>query len=180
MSTARILWFLLVALLLLPAGAALAADKEKPADAVLGKWWFPKKNGKMEIYRDGDKFFGKVIAYDEEGALDKNNPDPELAKRPFVGIIMLGDFVYNADKEVWDSGTIYDGDNGKTYKCKMWFEDGDLSQLQARGFIGVALLGRTETFARVTKEEEEAAAKALAAKAAAEATAADKEEKSDK
>ncbi|MBX3411513.1 MAG: DUF2147 domain-containing protein [Pirellulales bacterium] len=166
MTTARWLLLFLLASVLLPAGAVLAADKEDPAKAVLGKWWFPKRNGKMEIYRDGDKFFGKVIAYDEEGALDKNNPDPELAKRPFVGITMLGDFVYNAGKEVWDSGFIYDGDNGKTYKCKMWFDDGDLSKLQARGFIGVALLGRTETFERVTKAEEEAEAKAAAAKTA--------------
>lgn len=157
--TARLFCFV-AALLLLPAGTAWGADKADPADAVLGKWWFPKKNGKMEIYREDGKFFGKVIAYDEEGALDKNNPDAELAKRPFVGILMLEDFVYNADDEVWDSGTIYDGDNGKTYKCKMWFEDGDLSQLKARGFIGFSLLGRTETFARVTKAEEAADAAA--------------------
>jgi len=162
--TARLFCFM-VALLLLPARAAWTADSAKPADAVLGKWWFPKKNGKMEIYLEDGKYFGKVIAYDEEGSLDNNNPDAELAKRPFVGILMLENFVYNADDAVWDSGTIYDGDNGKTYKCKMWFEDGDLNQLKARGFIGFSLLGRTETFTRVTKAEE-AAEKAAAAESA--------------
>lgn len=131
---------------------ALAAE---PADAVLGKWWFPEKNGKMEVFREGDKYFGKVIAYDKPDELDKNNPDPELRERRFVGILMLHDFVYDAEEEEWTDGTIYDGDSGKTYQCTMWFEDGDLTKLNARGYIGFALLGRTEIFTRVKPEEED-------------------------
>lgn len=136
-----------------------AADNERAAitegpDAVLGQWWFPKKNGKMEVYREGDMYFGKVIEYEKPGQLDEKNPDPALKTRPFVGVVMLNDFRYDSQKQNWVDGTIYDGDNGKTYKCRMWFEDGNFERLHARGFIGVSILGRTEIFTRVAPEDE--------------------------
>ena len=43
-----------------------AADKA-PGDALLGKWWFPKKNGKLEVRRENGVYFGKIVAYDKEG-----------------------------------------------------------------------------------------------------------------
>lgn len=136
--------------------AAAAAEDRTACDAVLGKWWFPKQNGQMEIRCDKDVYSGKVIAYEKEGALDKNNPDPALRERPFVGVEMLKDFKYDAKKQQWSSGTIYDGDSGKTYKCTLWFKDGDTSRLNARGYVGISVLGRTEVFTRVTESEEKA------------------------
>ncbi len=85
------------------------------------------------------KYFGKVIAYDKVGSLDKHNPDPELAKRPFIGVEMLSDFVYNPKKKQWADGTIYDGRQCKTYSCTLWFENNDMNQLYGRGYIGVSL-----------------------------------------
>lgn len=142
--------------------AALAADKKSPADSLLGKWWFPKKNGKMEVYREGDKYFGKVISYEKSEQLDENNPDPALRSRKFVGILMMQDFVYDADDEKWIDGTIYDADSGKTYSCNLWYKDGDPNSLNVRGYVGISILGRTEIFTRVTAEEEAAEAAELA------------------
>ncbi len=153
-------------------GAALHAA-DAPGDAILGKWWFPKKNGQMEITQEKGVYSGKVVAYDDEAALDKHNPDPELAKRPFLGILMLQDFTYDADGAQWVDGTIYDGESGKTYKCKMWFDEGDKVKLNVRGFIGIAILGRTEIFTRVTAEDERRAAEEAARKAAAKKDAAE-------
>lgn len=137
------------------ATSALAEDRAA-CDAILGKWWFPKRNGQMEIRCDKDVYSAKVIAYDKKDALDKNNPDPALRERPFVGVEMLKDFKYDAKKQTWAGGTIYDGDSGKTYKCALWFKDGDTSRLNARGYVGISVLGRTEVFARVTESEEKA------------------------
>jgi len=145
--------FLLVAAVLL-AAATVRAEDQPAGDAVLGKWWFPKKNGKMEVRREKGIYTGKVVAYDKPGALDKNNPDPELRKRPFVGVEMLQDFTYDAKKKQWSGGTIYDGDSGKTYNCTLWFDDEDTSQLSARGYVGISLFGRTEVFTRVTDKED--------------------------
>jgi uncharacterized protein (DUF2147 family) len=158
MKTRKLVLFVL-ALLLIPSLGAIAAEPPA-ADAVLGKWWFPKKNGHFEITESGGVYKGTVVAYDDAAALDKNNPDPELAKRKFIGIDMLSNFKYDADEKQWLGGTIYDGDSGKTYKCTMWFEQNKPDELYARGYIGIALLGRTEVFKRVTAEDEKAAEQA--------------------
>jgi uncharacterized protein (DUF2147 family) len=124
----------------------------------LGKWWFPKKNGQLEIKKANGIYTGQVIAYDDPEALDKNNPDPKLAKRKFIGIEMLSNFKYDSSKNQWSDGTIYDGDSGKTYNCSLWFDKGKPTELRARGYIGISLLGRTEVFQRVTAADEKAAA----------------------
>lgn len=118
-------------------------------DAVVGQYWLPDRDGQFEIYRQGDLYFGKVIAYEIADALDENNPDPEKAKLPFVGSTMFANFSYNQNRARWEGGTIYDARSGETYKCRMWFEDDDLAVLSARGYVGSPLFGRTETFARV-------------------------------
>lgn len=49
--------------------------------------------------------------------------------------------------ENYEGGEILDPDNGKTYKCKMKL-DGTGNQLEVRGFIGVSLFGRSQTWIR--------------------------------
>jgi uncharacterized protein (DUF2147 family) len=46
----------------------------------------------------------------------------------------------------WSGGTIYDPDSGRTYKCRL--EQLDADRLQVRGFIGFALLGRSQVWTR--------------------------------
>ena len=50
--------------------------------------------------------------------------------------------------DVYVGGEILDPDNGKVYRCKMTLEDGG-TKLQVRGFIGVSLFGRTQTWIRI-------------------------------
>jgi uncharacterized protein (DUF2147 family) len=45
-------------------------------------------------------------------------------------------------------GEIYDPVHGKTYKCKMWFEND--KTLRVRGYIGVPALGRTMTWKKIS------------------------------
>ena len=44
----------------------------------------------------------------------------------------------------WTGGEILDPESGKLYKCKMSLAD-DGRKLNVRGFIGISLLGRTQT-----------------------------------
>lgn len=133
---------------LLASPLAFGAEAEIKANDLLGRYWFPDRSGQVELFEKDGKYFGKVISYNVEGQLDSSNPDPELQKRPFVGIEMFSDFEFDADDGHWVDGTIYDADSGTTYSCDLWFEDGDLSTLWARGYIGISLFGRTESFAR--------------------------------
>jgi len=130
-------------------------------DAVTGLWRTPSgDNGAaiVEIVRDGKQFRGTIVWLEKplygpneerpgQPKVDLNNPDPKLRERPVIGLEILHGFKWNARKNRWDGGTIYDPGNGKTYKCKMTLENPDT--LKVRGFIGFSLLGRTEVWHRV-------------------------------
>lgn len=121
-------------------------------DAVLGKWLNANGQGQILIYKRGDQYFGKVVwlrnPRDEAGKpkSDIKNPDERLKGRPLLGAEILKDFEYSGEG-VWDEGSIYDPKTGKTYSCKMSMESSD--KLDIRGFVGISLLGRTETWTRV-------------------------------
>jgi len=51
------------------------------------------------------------------------------------------------DDGVWKGGKILDPDNGKTYSCKMELAAKG-QELDVRGFIGISLIGRTQTWYR--------------------------------
>jgi uncharacterized protein (DUF2147 family) len=136
-------------------------------DAILGTWATdPEAEGgqaHIEIFRDGDTYSGKIVwleeplytADDEDGdegepKIDTNNPDPALQSRPIMGLEMMRGFVFDG-KETWKKGTIYDPDNGKTYKCKLRLGDGGV--LNVRGFIGISMIGRTSQWTQVTTDE---------------------------
>lgn len=128
--------------LLLTCGAMVAAHAQK-ADDVLGIYYTPKKDGKIELFKVGNEYFGKFI-WGEAGRKDTKNPAPALRTRALLGVVFLSNFTYN-DGE-YKGGEIYDPETGKTYTSKMWLKDGNL---KVRGFVGISLLGRTEVFTRV-------------------------------
>ena len=115
-----------------------------------GIYWGPKKDGKIQIVEANGVFSGKLVWVQKPG-VDSKNPDEKLRSRDLVGIPLFQGFHHDSDLK-WKGGTIYDPESGKTYDCKLWFEDGDLSKLKARGFIGISILGRTETFERVAED----------------------------
>jgi uncharacterized protein (DUF2147 family) len=66
--------------------------------------------------------------------------------QPIVGMTIL--WGLKRDDDVWKGGEILDPDNGKTYRCKMTLTDGG-TKLDVRGYIGISLIGRTQTWLRV-------------------------------
>lgn len=66
--------------------------------------------------------------------------------QPIVGMTILTGLKKDG-KGVWAGGEILDPGNGKTYRCKVKLVDGG-TKLEVRGFIGVSLLGRTQTWIR--------------------------------
>jgi len=125
------------------------------SDDILGIWLNEDKDAHVEIYKEGDKYFGKIVwlkfPIDEETGkpkVDDENPDEELRDQPVLGLVLLEDFVF--DRDEWDSGSIYDPKNGKTYDCYMELKDYD--NLKIRGYIGISLLGRTTYWTRVKED----------------------------
>jgi uncharacterized protein (DUF2147 family) len=58
---------------------------------------------------------------------------------------MLKDFKFDGNDE-WKGGDIYDPESGKTYRSYMYLKDSNT--LKVRGYVGISLLGRTETWTR--------------------------------
>ncbi len=140
--------------LIMMASSAFGADQYQ----ILGLWSTTDNNSRVEIFKCGDNYCGKIVelknpnysANDKRGMagqpkVDRNNPDPDLKTRPLLGLQVLEGFGYSGEN-VWKGGTIYDPDNGKTYKCKMTLTDP--KRLEVRGFIGISWLGRTEVWTR--------------------------------
>jgi len=121
------------------------------ADAIIGKWLNPSGEGQVEIYKKGNKFFGKLawIKFPNDASgkpkTDAKNPEETLRSRPELGLELLKDFTFNGEN-VYEGGTIYDPKSGKTYSCKMTI---DGKKLKIRGYVGISLFGRTEEWTRV-------------------------------
>lgn len=152
MKSIRVLLVLITGLFL--AGANISAQEYQPDD-VIGIWLNEDQDAHIQVYKEGDRYFGKIIwlknPIDEETGkpkLDDENPDEALQDRPILGLLLLQDFEF--DKDEWDDGTIYDPKNGNTYKCYMKLISMD--KLKIRGYIGITLLGRTTYWTRVIEE----------------------------
>ena len=139
---------LLIILLLLSAINISAQNK----NALLGRWLTTSGDAHILIYPTGSKFSGRIVwlkkPNDDAGKpeTDDKNPDKTLVNRPLIGLEMLKDFTYT-DDGVWEGGTIYDPKTGKSYSCRISMIEPN--KIHVRGFVGISLLGRTETWSRV-------------------------------
>lgn len=130
---------------------AMATAYAASPDDIVGVWNTQGRDAKIEIFKCGMKYCGKIVwlmephypAGSTEGTpgtpmLDHNNPDPELRKKPLIGLPILLGFVGSGDNS-WKRGKIYNSDNGKTYSGELTLLSPN--QLKVRGFIGVPLIG---------------------------------------
>ncbi len=142
---------LVVGLLALVPVAADADDGSKAAhSAVVGQWARP--DSILEVVQAGESLSMRIVALrnplylaDEPGPegtprVDLNNPEETLRSQPLLGLELLSEYGYRKGK--WQ-GRIYDPESGNVYKSTMHVKDG---VLQMRGYIGVPMLGRTQTF----------------------------------
>jgi uncharacterized protein (DUF2147 family) len=127
---------------------AIAAEL---AGAIEGIWLSEDGTGliRIELGEDGPvgTIAGSPDGPDKRQPSDKDelNPDPALRDRPLLGLTIMEDFTSAGDGK-WKHGKIYDPNSGKTYKCKLTLVDANT--LELRGYIGISLLGRTETWKR--------------------------------
>jgi uncharacterized protein (DUF2147 family) len=120
-------------------------------DRIFGIWLNEDKDAKVEIYKSGNQYFGKLIwgkeMYEADGKTsrkDVENKDPKLRSRSLKDLIMLSGFAYHDD--VWDGGEIYDPRNGSTYSCTLKLKG---SKLDIRGYIGISLFGKTTVWEHI-------------------------------
>ena len=124
---------------------------------ILGIWKTAMGESKVEIFKCGEKFCGKIIwlknpIYTDNNdgqvgtpIIDRKNPDPALKSRPLIGLRILEGFTAEGDN-TWRNGTCYDPKSGNTYRGKIHLAAPD--RLELRGYIGIPLFGRTSVWTR--------------------------------
>ncbi|MBP9714242.1 MAG: DUF2147 domain-containing protein [Sterolibacterium sp.] len=120
---------------------------------VSGIWWSPNKDAKIEMTIDGNGLLsGRLIAMPSRTAADADvkNPAAELKSRRLLGVIIFSGFRQEA-RNLWVDGKVYDASLGATFSARLQLEDAE--HLQVRGYLGLPLFGRTETFTRVSGSE---------------------------
>lgn len=135
----------LACLLLIASGIAQAAP-----DDIQGRWLSGDGEGWIRIEVDDNRLTGAIAGSPATNPaapprLDDLNPDPELRTRPLDGLVIMSGFRYDGNGK-WSGGTIYDPNSGKTYKCTLRLLD--RNTLKVRGYVGVSLFGRNDTWTR--------------------------------
>jgi uncharacterized protein (DUF2147 family) len=145
---------LALALLAAPLLATTPARAEETAPTAVGKWrTIDDKTGKAKSIVAIAEEDGKLVGTIEQLLDPKpDDPDPRCTKcdgdrkdQRILGMKILWDM--KKDSSGWSGGRILDPNNGKTYKCNLMLADGG-KKLDVRGFIGIALIGRTQTWIR--------------------------------
>jgi uncharacterized protein (DUF2147 family) len=142
----RTVSFILIASLL-----SFTALSQIKADDILGVWMTGgKEPAKIQIYKSGKKYYGKIIwlknpTENGKQRTDGNNPDEAKRNNPIIGLELLTGFRFDGDDE-WKGGDIYDPESGKTYSSYMYLKD--KNTLKVRGYVGISLFGRTESWTR--------------------------------
>ncbi len=142
-------WLGLASLMMLFASSALAQ-----APSAVGRWTTvddetKKPKSIVTVYEEGGKLYGKIEKLFRDPK-EEQNPvcdkcEGTAKNQPILGMVILRDL--KKDGNEWSGGTITDPANGKTYKCLIAVEDGG-KKLKVRGYIGMALIGRTQYWVR--------------------------------
>ena len=109
------------------------------------------ERAQIRIPEAGGVYSGKIeklLAADakQDAVCDQCSDDRK--DKPMVGLEIIRG-VKRADADnTWDGGTILDAAEGKVYKVRMQTADGG-KKLEVRGFVGMPMLGRTQTWIRV-------------------------------
>ena len=107
------------------------------------------KTGVIEITLAGDTLQGRIV---DMVMKPGENPDPVCLKctgadknHPIMGLTILKGL--RRDGDVWDGGVILDPWTGNVYSSEVRLDETG-TKLFVRGYLGISLLGRTETWIR--------------------------------
>ena len=121
------------------------------SQTIFGKWKTiddetGKEKGMVEIYEHKGKVYGKIIEIFEQNKkhLKCEKCEDDDKNKPILGLVIIKGLTKNED--IYDGGKIVDPKNGKKYHCKITLDGKD--KLIVRGYIGIPLFGRSQTWIR--------------------------------
>lgn len=146
----------IVATLLLATAAAVAPAIAYAQATPVGVWkTIDDKTGteraQLRITETGGVLSAKIeklLAADakQDGVCDKCTDDRK--DKPMIGLEVVRGVTKASSDNTWDGGTILDAAEGKVYKVRMQPIEGG-KKMEVRGYVGMPMLGRTQTWTRV-------------------------------
>lgn len=122
------------------------------AQSIFGEWKTIDDDGKteksiFEIYEtENGTVEGKVLKLlDPTSKTHCDKCDGDKKGKPITGMVLLQDLKKDGDN--YEGGTILDPTTGKVYSCYITLEEPN--KLKVRGYMGFALIGRTQYWYRV-------------------------------
>lgn len=132
--------------------AAVRASRAQPDVSPVGLWrtfddHTGRERGKVRIWEDRGILYGQIVAVlDPEEAKKVCVPCTDSRKdQPIIGLPIIRGL--RPDGNGWSGGEILDPETGSVYRCRMHLEDSG-RKLVVRGYLGISLIGRSQTWLR--------------------------------
>lgn len=143
------LFVIATAALLFAATTARAADVQL---SPIGLWkTIDDKTGKprgiVRVYEKEGRYFARIERSLTPGEEERkcDTCTDERKDQPFVGLVLMRNV--KLENGEYAGGDILDPNTGSVYRCNFKLEDGGKTLL-VRGYLGVALFGRTQKWLR--------------------------------
>ena len=131
----------------------LVAQAQAAAPSPVGTWrTFDDKTGieesQVRIFERGGTLAGRVVSTvnPNDAAHTCDQCEGDRKGQPIIGLEIIRGM--RADGGEWDGGTVLDPRTGSVYHGTMRLEDGG-QKLVLRGYVGISLFGRSQTWQRV-------------------------------
>ena len=120
--------------------------------AIVGKWVTvdddtDEAKAVIEIFEDKGAYYGKIVklflADNPDPVCDKCPPEDDRYLQKIIGMEIIKNL--KKEGEEYIDGNILDPEDGKVYRCKLWFEG---ARLVVRGYWGPFY--RTQTWRKST------------------------------
>ncbi|KGO87740.1 signal peptide protein [Flavobacterium rivuli WB 3.3-2 = DSM 21788] len=101
----------------------------------------------VEVYEKDGKIYGKVVEILNPAKKDSKcqNCKGEDKDKPILGLTIIKGL--KKDGNEYTDGDILDPQKGKLYSCTIKLDGND--KLSVRGYMGISLIGRSQTWYRV-------------------------------
>jgi len=101
----------------------------------------------VEVYEKDGKLYGKVVEILNPAKKDAKCQNCKGADKdkPILGLVIIKGLKKDGDE--YTDGDILDPQKGKLYSCTVKLDGKD--KLSVRGYMGISLLGRSQTWSRV-------------------------------
>jgi uncharacterized protein (DUF2147 family) len=107
-----------------------------------------KPRGTVRIYEENGLFFGRIESSFNPAEMTERcfKCSGDRKDAPILGLVIIRNMKKNGAE--YDGGDILDPENGSVYKCRFTLS-ADGQKLQVRGYLGLSIFGRTQTWVRL-------------------------------